>query len=84
MWTDGRADVQTDRKQLIVAFHNYAKAPNNETDSTAINHTGTSRYLHVTKTHNIATLQHYSRILSFSKSKVRTKRAAFVAQSKSK
>jgi hypothetical protein len=68
MWTDGQAGVQTYRKQFIVAFHDYAKAPNNLTDSTAINHTGTSQQLHITKKHNTATLQHYSRILSFSKS----------------
>ena len=41
--TDGQAGGQTDRKQLIVAFHSHAKAPNNLTESTAINQTGTSR-----------------------------------------
>jgi hypothetical protein len=29
MWTDGRADRQTDMAKLRVAFRNFAKAPKN-------------------------------------------------------
>jgi hypothetical protein len=60
MLKDGWADRQTDSKQLTVTCHNYGKAPNNLTEGTAINPPGTSRYLHIKKKHNSATLQPYS------------------------